>query len=173
MTPVSPPKLSICCEYAQLLHSFRPHSGRHVTNAHPPTPLRSTLASVEPAPPASAALLIGAAGAGAWWFLKDDAPAEVDLQTATFVLTEPIELGDAVTSGETVTVSAVGELTIHGVTTAVTIPLEAQLVDGTIVVVGSLDVTFSDYGVSVPSAPIVVSAEDNGVIELQLLFAQA
>ncbi len=232
---------------------------------------------------ASAALLIGAAGAGAWWFLKDDAPAEVDLQTATqtldtaasatasaatdvsgswvvdtsvgtfdyenstgtfvgfrveeelsgigsttavgrtptvsgtitidgttltaatieadmtaittndgrrddrvqdaletsayptatFVLTEPIELGDAVTSGETVSVTAVGELTIHGVTTAVTIPLEAQLVDGTIVVVGSLDVTFSDYGVSVPSAPIVVSAEDNGVIELQLFFAQA
>ena len=62
---------------------------------------------------------------------------------ATFVLSEPIELGDAVTSGETASVTAVGELTIHGVTTSVAIPLEAQLVDGTIVV-GSLDVTFSD-----------------------------
>ena len=92
--------------------------------------------------------------------------------TATFVLTEPIELGDAVTSGEAVTVTAVGELTIHGVTTTVSLPLEAQLVDGTIVVVGSLDVTFSDYGVSVPSAPILVSADDHGIVELQLFFTE-
>jgi polyisoprenoid-binding protein YceI len=88
------------------------------------------------------------------------------------VLTEPIDFGAAVTSGEAVTVNAVGELTIHGVTTTVSIPLEAQLVDDTIVVVGSLDVTFSDYGVSVPSAPIVVSAEDHGVVELQLFFSR-
>ena len=52
----------------------------------------------------------------------------------------------------------------------VEIPLEAQLVDGVVVVVGSLDVVFADYGVSVPDAPIVVSAEDHGIIELQLFF---
>jgi polyisoprenoid-binding protein YceI len=92
--------------------------------------------------------------------------------TATFVLTEPIELGDAVTSGEAVTVDAVGELTIHGVTTTVTIPLEAQVVDGLVVVVGSLDVTFSDYGVTVPSAPILLSADDHGVVEFQLFFSE-
>ena len=39
-------------------------------------------------------------------------------------------------------------------------------------VVGSLDIVFADYGVSVPSAPIVVSAEDQGVVEFQLFFAQ-
>ena len=86
-----------------------------------------------------------------------------EFPTATFVLTEPIELGDAAASGETVSVTATGELTIHGVTTPVTIPLEAQLVDDNIVVVGSLDIVFADYGVSVPSAPVVVSAEDEGV----------
>ena len=92
---------------------------------------------------------------------------------ATFVLTEPIELGDAAASGETVSVMATGELTIHGVTTPVTIPVDAQLVGDNIVVVGSLDIVFADYGVSVPSAPVVVSAEDNGIIELQLFFTQA
>lgn len=93
--------------------------------------------------------------------------------TATFVLTQPIELGEAAANGEAVTVDAVGELTVHGVTQAVTIPLQAQLVDGTIVIVGSTEITFSDYGVSVPEAPIVVSAEDTGTLELQLFLAVA
>ena len=96
-----------------------------------------------------------------------------EFPTATFVLTEPIELGDAAASGETVSVQATGELTIHGVTTPVTIPLEAQIVGDNIVVVGSLDIVFADYGVSVPSAPVVLSAEDEGVLELQLFFSQA
>ena len=51
-------------------------------------------------------------------------------------------------------------------------PLQAQLVEGTVVVVGSVDITFSDFGVEVPSSPIVVSAEDHGVLELQLLLAR-
>jgi len=93
--------------------------------------------------------------------------------TATFVLSQPIELGEAAANGEAVTVDAVGELTIHGVTQTVTIPLQAQLVDGTIVIVGSAEITFADYGVSVPEAPIVVSAEDTGTLELQLFLAPA
>jgi polyisoprenoid-binding protein YceI len=96
-----------------------------------------------------------------------------EFPTATFVLTEPIALGAAATNGEPISVTATGDLTIHGGTTQVTIPLEAQLVDENIVVVGSLDIVFADYGVSVPSAPIVVSAEDHGVVELQLFFAKA
>jgi polyisoprenoid-binding protein YceI len=93
--------------------------------------------------------------------------------TATFELTQPIELGDAAASGAPVSVEASGELTIHGVTTPVSIPLEAQLVGDHVVVVGSLDIVFADYGVSVPSAPVVLSAEDEGVVELQLFFSRA
>jgi polyisoprenoid-binding protein YceI len=93
--------------------------------------------------------------------------------TATFVLTEPIDLGDAVESGAPVAVEATGELTIHGVTTTVTLPLDAQLVDGTIVVTGSLDIALSTYGVEAPTAPIVVSVSDEATIELQLFFTQA
>ena len=75
-------------------------------------------------------------------------------------------------SGATTTVEATGDLTIHGVTTSVTLPLEAQLVDGTIVVVGSLDVALSTYGVEAPTAPIVVSVSDQATIEFQLFFTQ-
>ncbi|UDY35334.1 YceI family protein [Dermatobacter hominis] len=91
---------------------------------------------------------------------------------ATFTLTAPIDLGPDAANGAEVTATAKGELTIHGVTEPVEFPLQAKLVDGTVVVVGSLDVTFSDYGVQVPSAPIVLSVEDHGVLELQLLFTK-
>ena len=93
--------------------------------------------------------------------------------TATFTLTQPIDLGEAVNTGAPVSVDAAGDLTIHGVTTPVTLPLDAQLVDDTIVVVGSLDIALSTYGVEAPTPPIVVSVSDQATIELQLFFRQA
>lgn len=98
---------------------------------------------------------------------------ETDLfPTATFSLREPVELGPGAAAGEEVSVQAVGELTVHGVTQQVTVDLDAQLVDGTAVVVGSVPVTFSDFGVEVPSAPMVLSVADEGTIEFQLLFVR-
>lgn len=101
-----------------------------------------------------------------------DALDTASFPTATFTLTTPIELDASALAGAAVAVDAVGDLTIHGVTQSVTIPLEAQLVGDTIVVVGSLDIVFADYGVEVPSAPIVVSADDHGPLELQLFFTR-
>jgi polyisoprenoid-binding protein YceI len=91
---------------------------------------------------------------------------------AVFVLTEPIALGDAAAAGEAVAVTATGELTVNGVTQAVEIPLEAQLVDGKILVTGSVEIAFTDYGVTVPSAPVVLSVEDHGTLELQLWLSR-
>src|SRR5918995_4763707 len=102
-----------------------------------------------------------------------DALETADHPTGTFTLTEPVELGEGAASGEPVAVAAVGDLTIHGVTRQVEIPLEAQLVDDTVVVTGSLDITFSDFDVDVPDSQVVVSVEDHGVMELQLLLTQA
>ena len=68
--------------------------------------------------------------------------------------------------------AAVGDLTVAGVTEEVTVDLEAQVVGDTIVVVGSTPIRFSDFGVEVPSAPIVVSVEDEGLVELQLLLVR-
>ena len=88
------------------------------------------------------------------------------------MLTEPVELGEAAASGEMVEVVATGELTLNGVTSIAEIPLQAQLVDGAILVTGSTEILFADYGVTAPSAPVVVSVEDNGVLEFQLWLAR-
>lgn len=89
---------------------------------------------------------------------------------ATFSLTTPIELGSDAGSGDTVEVMGDGELTIHGVTQQVSVPLQAKLVNDTVVVVGSIDISFADYGVQVPSSMKVLSVEDHGTIEFQLLL---
>ena len=74
-------------------------------------------------------------------------------------------------SGDPIATTAVGELTVKGITQPVQIALEAQLVDDTVVVVGSTEVVFADYGVSVPRVPIVLSSEDHGIVELQMFFS--
>ncbi|MCD9623230.1 YceI family protein [Rhabdothermincola salaria] len=90
--------------------------------------------------------------------------------TATFTLTAPIDLGPGAVDGEPVTTTASGDLEIKGTTIPVEVAVEAQLVDGVIVIVGSVDITFSDFGVETPSAPIVLSVDDEGVMEFQLLL---
>ena len=89
---------------------------------------------------------------------------------ATFVLAGPVALPE--TGDSTVSIEALGRLTINGIARDVPIVLDAQMVGNTIVVVGSMEVTFADYDVTVPSAIIVVSAEDHGIVEFQLLFAR-
>jgi polyisoprenoid-binding protein YceI len=89
---------------------------------------------------------------------------------ATFTLTSPIALPADAASGVTVRVDAIGELTIKGVTRPVVFPLEARLVGDTIVIVGSLEVSFADYGLVVPSAPVVLSVADVATLEMQLLL---
>lgn len=92
--------------------------------------------------------------------------------TATFELTAPIELAAGAAEGETVTATAVGDLTVKGTTQSIEMPIEARLVDGTVVLVGSTEITFADFGVEVPSAPIVLSVADVGTLELQLLLVR-
>ena len=71
-----------------------------------------------------------------------------------------------------VEVLATGELTLNGVTNTVELPLQAQLVDGAILVTGSTEILFADYSVTAPSAPVVVSVEDNGILEFQFWLAR-
>lgn len=91
---------------------------------------------------------------------------------ATFALTEAVPLPSGATSGEAVSVQAAGDLTIAGVTNPAVFQLQAQLVEDTVVVVGSSPVVFADYDVVAPTAPIVVSVEDHGIIEFQLLLTR-
>jgi polyisoprenoid-binding protein YceI len=89
---------------------------------------------------------------------------------ATFVLAGPVALPE--TDNSPVSIEVVGRLTINGIARDVPLVLDAQIVGNTIVVVGSMEVTFGDYDVTVPSAIIVVSAQDHGIIEFQLLFTR-
>ena len=95
-----------------------------------------------------------------------------EFPVATFTLTEPLELPADMAEGEALSGSAHGDLTIKGVTNRATFDLQAQLVGDTIVVVGSSEVVFSNYEVTAPTAPIVVSVEDHGIMEFQLILTR-
>ena len=59
--------------------------------------------------------------------------------TATFKLTQPVEVPAAALTGTPSDITLTGDLTLHGVTKSVQIPAKAQLVNGTVSVAGSLD----------------------------------
>jgi polyisoprenoid-binding protein YceI len=93
--------------------------------------------------------------------------------TATFTLTQPIDLGRVPGEGETLGATATGDLTLHGVTKSVQIPLQARLGNGVVTIVGSLPIRFADYGINPPRSMMVLSVEDNGILELQLQLTRA
>ena len=93
--------------------------------------------------------------------------------TATFSLSEELHIEGAVEFGESISLMASGDLTVNGITQPVTIDIEAQLVGSLIAVVGSVEITFADFDVTVPQVPIVLSAEDHGIMEFQLLFRRS
>ena len=67
-------------------------------------------------------------------------------------------------------VTATGDLTLHGVTREVQIPMEGQLVGDRVAVVGSIEIVFADYDMDTPSAFIVLAIDDHGIMEFQLVF---
>jgi polyisoprenoid-binding protein YceI len=90
--------------------------------------------------------------------------------TATFLLTQPIDLGTIPAEGTPITVDAVGDLTIHGVTRNVTIPLAAVQQGHIIGAAGSLTFTWGDFGMTQPTSMRVVSLADDVTLELQVFL---
>jgi polyisoprenoid-binding protein YceI len=88
--------------------------------------------------------------------------------TATFELTEDVDVPAAIRDGETVTVDAAGELTLHGVTRTVTIPLQIRLSGNAVEILGSFDIDMADYDIDVLSFGGFVSVEDSGTMEFVL-----
>ncbi len=88
--------------------------------------------------------------------------------TATFTLTSPVDLGAQPVEGATIEVTATGDLTLHGVTRAVEIPLQARVGGGVVTITGSLEIAFADFDIAKPQAMIVLSVQDGGTLELQL-----
>lgn len=91
---------------------------------------------------------------------------------ATFVADGPIDLGTLPADGEAISVSVPGTLTVHGVSEEITMDLDAVVSDGVLTIVGSTTITFSDFGVSAPSSPVVLSVSDEAVVEVQLYLTE-
>jgi polyisoprenoid-binding protein YceI len=92
-----------------------------------------------------------------------------EFPTATFVLTSPIELGEIPEPDVQITATAVGDLTLRGVTNEVTFEVTAQLTEGRIGVLGAIPIVFADYEIANPSIP-GITTEDNGLLEFVLVF---
>ena len=94
--------------------------------------------------------------------------------TATFTLTKQVEVPAAALTGTASDITLTGDLTLHGVTKSVEIPAQAQLVNGTVQVAGSINFPLSDYSIVAPNVgAIIVSIADNGTLEFLVNFTKA
>lgn len=88
---------------------------------------------------------------------------------ATFELTEPIGFTDA----NTASVTATGDLTIHGVTKSVTIPIDAARREEVLELVGSITFPFSDFDMTPPSVGGFVTVEDDATLEFKIILERS
>jgi polyisoprenoid-binding protein YceI len=95
-----------------------------------------------------------------------------EFPNATFTLAEPIELESIPEDLVEITVTATGDLTIHGTTRPVTFELKARRNGETIEVNGSIPITWSDYDIGAPSGG-PAQVEDSGQMEFLITFERA
>ena len=94
--------------------------------------------------------------------------------TATFTLTQPVDIPAAAVAGTATDVTLVGDLTLHGVTKSVEIPAQAVLTDGQIQVAGSLTFPLADFDITAPNVGgFILSIADQGALEFVVVFAKA
>lgn len=98
-------------------------------------------------------------------YFRDQALQVAQFPTATFTLTEPADLGDGASS-----VALTGDLTIRDVTREVTFDAQVASSGDTVQVVGSVPITFADFGVEAPSLGFV-TVEETGAVEFDLRLA--
>jgi polyisoprenoid-binding protein YceI len=104
-------------------------------------------------------------------YFQDEAMETGDFPTATFTLTQPIA-ADGVEAGVPATYDVTGDLTLHGVTKSVTAQMQASFTSDGGQIVGSIPITFQDFGVQAPSLGFV-TVEDHGSVEFSLDVARA
>lgn len=92
--------------------------------------------------------------------------------TATFELTEPIELESVPAIGEVVTKQVAGELTVRDTTKPVTFDLQAKYTGATIEIAGAIPIVWAEWNIPNPSN-FVAATEDHGLIEFLLVLEPA
>ena len=91
---------------------------------------------------------------------------------ATFAAAGPIAIPKAAVNGQAVTVSAEGDMTLHGMTKRITIPLQVQRSGTEIRIVGNYDFSWDDFGMTAPSVPPFVSVTGNPKLEFDLKLSK-
>jgi polyisoprenoid-binding protein YceI len=92
--------------------------------------------------------------------------------TATFTLTSPLDLSSVPTSGVTKQYTASGTLDLHGVTRAVTAPLQVQREGSDVNVLADITVPFAEWNIANPSIGGFVTTADQGTLEALLVLTQ-
>ena len=94
--------------------------------------------------------------------------------SATFVVTQPVDVPATALAGSATDIALVGDLTLHGVTKSVQIPAQAQLSDGRIQVAGSLTFALADFDITAPNVGgFILSIADEGTLEFLVNFEKA
>ncbi len=106
--------------------------------------------------------------------LRTDGLQTNQFPRATFVSTRPIQLPAEVTSGQVARgVAAEGDLTIHGVTKRVTIPLEVRVSGNRGELAGSHEFPMSDFNINPPNIGGFVTVEPEATLEFKLVLEKA
>jgi polyisoprenoid-binding protein YceI len=87
---------------------------------------------------------------------------------ATFSAAGPIDIPQDAVDGKVVTVQAEGDLTLHGVTKKVSIPLQVQRNGNQIRIVGNYDFAWDDFGMTPPNVANFVSVTGNPKLEFDV-----
>jgi polyisoprenoid-binding protein YceI len=105
-------------------------------------------------------------------FIKTSALETEKIPEVTFVLTRPVALPAGLAVGTAVDATATGDLTLHGQTRSVTVPVQGCFSGATINVSGRADVQLADYQIDKPQVP-GITVDEAGQLELSLIFVPA
>lgn len=103
-------------------------------------------------------------------FIRDRALETNTYPEARFVSRSPVDFGGAPAQGVQVQATAKGDLTLHGQTRSVELPVAACWTGERIEVTGSAPITLADYGISPPDIGGLVKVADKGELELKLVL---
>jgi len=84
----------------------------------------------------------------------------------------PIDIPQDAVDGKVVTVQAEGDMTLHGVTKKVSIPLQVQRNGDQIRIVGNYDFAWDDFGMTPPNVANFVSVTGNPKLEFDVTLSK-
>jgi polyisoprenoid-binding protein YceI len=91
----------------------------------------------------------------------------------TLTLTSPIALGALPADGVIRTYHATADLTLHGHTRKVTVPLSAERTASGIEVSGSIPILFANWDIDNPSVAGFVTTQNHGLLEFLIKFSRS